>query len=117
MNTRAIGTKYEDLAVSYLETEGYKVMERNFRCRFGEIDIIARDGHHLVFVEVKYRTDASKGSAVSSVSKKKQQNISRVAAFYLLKKHLSEDTPCRFDVVAIDGEQIKLYKNAFDYCE
>jgi len=115
MNKRELGTKYEIVAAKYLQKMGYEILERNFRCRQGEIDIIAHDGQYLVFVEVKYRTDQSKGSAAMAVSHKKQQSISRVAAFYLLKNQLSDDTPCRFDVVAIDGEEIQIYKNAFDY--
>lgn len=116
MNKRSIGTKYETLACSYLEEQGYEILERNFRCRIGEIDIIAWDGGYLVFIEVKYREKEGCGQAVYAVSSKKQQVISKVAAFYLLKKRLSESTPCRFDVVAIDGNKLQLYKNAFEYC-
>lgn len=116
MNKRKTGTKYETFAAEYLEKQGYEILERNFRCRLGEIDLIARDGLYLVFIEVKYRKNTSCGSAATAVFSKKQQSISRVAAFYLLKKHLPESTPCRFDVAAIDGEEIQIYKNAFDYC-
>lgn len=116
MNKREKGAKYEALAAEYLESNGYKILERNFRCRQGEIDLIARDDTYLVFAEVKYRTNSSQGSAATAVFYKKQRNISRVAAFYLLKNRLPEDTPCRFDVVAIDGNKIQLYKNAFEYC-
>lgn len=116
MNKRSIGTKYESIACDYLQKQGYEILVKNFRCRMGEIDIVARDGEYLVFVEVKYRQKASCGQAVYAVSSKKQQIISRVAAFYLLKNRLSDDTPCRFDVIAIDGNKLQLYKNAFDYC-
>lgn len=116
MNKRNIGTKYESIACEFLERQGYEILERNYRCRIGEIDIIARDGIYLVFLEVKYRAKDGCGQAVYAVSLKKQQVISRVAAFYLLKNRLSESTPCRFDVVAIDGNKLRLYKNAFEYC-
>ena len=117
MNKRRIGTKYETIACQYLETQGYRVLERNFRCRIGEIDLIAWDGAYLVFIEVKYRESEGCGQAVYAVSKKKQQVISKVAAYYLLKRRLSDSVPCRFDVVAIDGSQLQLYKNAFEYYE
>ncbi len=115
MNKRETGAKYETLAVEYLQERGYEILKQNFRCKQGEVDIIARDGKYLVFIEVKYRSTSRSGCAVSAVSYKKQQTISRVAAFYLLKHRLSDSTPCRFDVVAIDGERIQLYKNAFEY--
>ena len=116
MNKRAKGTRYESMAACYLEEKGYRILEQNFRCKQGEVDIIAQDGKYLIFVEVKYRRNASHGYAVEAVLYKKQQNISRVAAFYLLRHGLSEDTPCRFDVIAIDGENIQHYENAFEYC-
>lgn len=115
MNTKKTGAKYEAMAVKYLQKAGYRILEQNFRCRQGEIDIIARHEQYLVFVEVKYRSRAAQGSAAAAVSVKKQQTISRVAAFYLCRKGLPENTPCRFDVAAIDGEQIQVYQNAFEY--
>lgn len=116
MNKKEIGAKYEALAAEFLEAKGYEILEKNFRCRQGEIDLIVCDGKYLVFVEVKYRSSSQYGSAVTAVSYKKQQTISCVAAFYLLKNRLSEDTPCRFDVIAIDGDEVKHYENAFEYC-
>lgn len=116
MNRRRTGTAYEIMAADYLKTQGYQIIKQNYRCRLGEIDLIARDGRYLVFVEVKYRATGGKGVAAAAVNDRKQHTISRVAAFYLVQNRLPEDTPCRFDVVAIDGEEITLYKNAFDYC-
>ena len=115
MNKREKGTTYELLAVDFLKKKGYNILNQNFRCKQGEIDIIAQDGAYLVFVEVKYRAGTSYGSAATAVSYKKQQTISRVAAFYLFKYRLPEDTPCRFDVIAIDGGRIMHYENAFEY--
>lgn len=116
MNKRNIGTKYETIACEFLVRQGYEILERNYRCRIGEIDIIARDGEYLVFLEVKYRAKDGCGQAVYAVSAKKQQVISKVAAFYLLRSRMPESIPCRFDVVAVDGNKLRLYKNAFEYC-
>ena len=115
MNKRRTGTAYEAIAADYLKSQGYEILTLNYRCRSGEIDLIARDGRYLVFIEVKYRTNGEKGAAVAAVDRRKQRTISRVAVFYMIQNRLPEDTPCRFDVVAIDGEKITLYKNAFDY--
>ena len=115
MNNREKGAVYEAVASKFLEGKGYRILEQNFRCRTGEIDIIAQDGIYLVFVEVKYRLKQKQGNAAMAVNYKKQQTISRVAAFYLLKNRLPDSVPCRFDVIAIDGEEIHHYENAFDY--
>lgn len=90
-------------------------MARNFRCKSGEIDLIARDGRYLVFVEVKYRSSTGQGSASAAVDWHKQRRISQAAQFFLLRYGYGEP-PCRFDVIAIDGQQIQWIKNAFDYC-
>lgn len=115
MNKRAVGTAYERTAGIYLETKGYRILEYNFRNRRGEIDIVARDGSCLVFVEVKYRKDKRAGDPLEAVDPKKQRSICRTAAYYLLIHHFTMDTPCRFDVVAVEGEEIRLVKNAFPY--
>ena len=91
-------------------------MAKNFQCKSGEIDLIARDGKYLVFVEVKYRSDKTSGYASAAVDWRKQRRISRAALFFL-KRYGFGEPPCRFDVIAIDGEQIEWIKNAFDYCE
>lgn len=115
MNKRAVGAAYEKQAGSYLERQGYQILEYNFRCRSGEIDIIAKDGEYLVFVEVKYRRDAGSGSPLEAVDHKKQKIISRTASYYCLTHGYGETTPCRFDVVAILGEEIRVIANAFEY--
>ena len=117
MNKRAVGTAYEKVAGIYLETQGYRILEYNFRDRRGEIDIVARDGHCLVFVEVKYRKDGRKGAPLEAVGFGKQRIICRTARYYLFTHHLSMDTPCRFDVVAVEGDRIRVVKNAFPYIE
>ena len=101
-----MGTAYEKLAGAYLEQQGYEILEYNYRCRMGEIDIVARQGGYLVFVEVKYRADSTVG---------KQRTISKVASYYCLTHGYGTFTPCRFDVAAVLGEQIKVIQNAFDY--
>lgn len=115
MNTRSVGLDKEENACQYLTQNGIKIKERNFRCRQGEIDIIGYDGEYLVFFEVKYRKDAAKGSAVEAVDYRKQKKICRVADYYRMKNRCSNDTPVRFDVIAIDGSELKWFKNAFDY--
>ncbi len=112
-STREIGNEYESMAASYLQSFGYEIIERNYRDKLGEIDIIAKDGRELVFVEVKYRLNLSKGDPAEAVGKRKQIRLQNGARGYLYRHHLEEDIPCRFDVVAILGEEIRLIKNAF----
>ena len=115
MNRRQTGTAYERRAGEYLKEQGYELIGYNFRCRQGEIDIIARDGRYLVFVEVKYRADSTVGNPFEAVTSAKQRTISKVASYYCLTHGYGTFTPCRFDVAAVLGEQIKVIQNAFDY--
>ncbi|WP_091204156.1 YraN family protein [Oribacterium sp. WCC10] len=104
----------ETKASLYLEENGYTILERNFRFHKNEIDIIARDGQFLVFVEVKARKSSRHGYGCEAVDIKKQSLLKKVATAYLMSKHLSlTGTPCRFDVISIDGDSISLFKNAF----
>lgn len=117
-NRRQTGTDYERAAGCYLEGLGYEILEYNYRCRSGEIDIVARDREYLVFCEVKYRSDNRKGYPLEAVDKRKQQTIFRCAVYYLTEHRLA-DAPCRFDVIGIDGvggtkeAEITHIKNAF----
>ena len=104
---------YEDVAASYLEKHGYKIVMRNFRTRQGEIDIIAQHDGYLVFIEVKYRGDAMRGKPWEAVGRGKQDKIRIAAKYYLVANHYSEFTPVRFDVVSIAGKEIKVFENAF----
>lgn len=115
MNKRTVGSTYEKLAGAFLEQNGYEILEYNFRCRLGEIDLIAKDEDYLVFAEVKYRKTAEQGTPALAVNRKKQQTISKVAAYYCLIHGMGEATPCRFDVVSVCGKEIKVIKNAFEY--
>ena len=115
MNNKAVGGLGEDFAVYYLESCGYRIIERNFRCRLGEIDLIAQDGKTLVFVEVKTRRSRRYGSPHEAVTTAKQAKLRTVASFYLQRQRTS--TPCRFDVLAlnIEGGTVRpeLIQNAF----
>ena len=112
-----MGKSGEDLAAGELERRGYAILERRYRTRHGEIDIVAREGGTTVFVEVKARTTAEFGTAAWAVTRQKQRRLASMAVDYLTRHRLA-DRPCRFDVVAIDGEgarrTITLYKCAFD---
>jgi putative endonuclease len=114
-NRRSTGTFYEEKAAEYLKGLGMDIVCRNFRCRFGEIDLVAKDGDVLVFVEVKYRKKASAGGALCQVGYRKQRTISRVALFYLTRYGLYDRTACRFDVVGITGEELVHIKDAFEF--
>lgn len=116
-NKRAVGSRYEEAAAAYLESRGLKILEFNYHFRAGEIDLIARDGEYLVFVEVKYRSTSKSGSALCAVNKAKQRAISKTAKHYLALRQRNMDIPCRFDVIGIDGKEIRWIKNAFDYCD
>lgn len=113
INKREIGSKYENVAKKYLEKNGYILVEQNFFSRIGEIDIIANNDGYLCFIEVKYRDKESIACGLYAVDKKKQRAIYKVAKYYMLKNKIKENTPCRFDVISIDGDEITLIKNAF----
>jgi putative endonuclease len=115
MNTRAKGAFYEQKAREYLKTQGYRILASNYRCRAGEIDLIARQGDYLVFIEVKYRHDGAKGSGLEAVDIRKQRRILRAARWYLMEKHIDPEQPCRFDVLSFCGEEITLIRDAFQY--
>ena len=113
MSTREIGKQQEDRVCSYLEKKGYRIEDRNFCCRFGEIDIIARQGNYLVFAEVKYRRSTRLGTPDGAVNRQKRGRIIRTADYYRMKKRIMEDVPCRFDLLAVTDEAIKHNENAF----
>ena len=116
-NSQKFGERGENLAVWYLKQNGYKIIEQNYRSRMGEIDIIAKDGKTIVFVEVKSRRSIRYGSPKWAITPKKQRKISMVALYYL-KTTQQTDTKARFDVVAItsnqDEPQIEIVENAFE---
>ena len=101
MNNKSGGNYGEDLAVNYLKGLGYKILERNFRIRGGEIDIVARDGEYLVFVEVKARWSHEYGLPVESITPWKIRALIKTASFYCVKINW-KDGPYRIDLVSID---------------
>lgn len=113
MNKREVGTRYEEKAAAYLKEQGYHILQKNFRCRMGEIDLIARFEEYLCFIEVKYRSSTEKGFPSEAITPTKIKRITQTAQFYLLLHHLPQDTPCRFDAVVILENEMSLIKNAF----
>ncbi len=116
--SHARGKATEVFAEKYLTQHGLTLIERNVHCRQGEIDLVMRDGDTLVFVEVKYRKNNHFGSAIEAVSQTKQNKINHCVKFFFHKANLNEyNTPCRFDVIALEGNinqpQVTWLKNAF----
>ena len=109
---RATGARYEETAVDFLRQMGYEILERNYRDRLGEIDIVAEEGGYLVFVEVKYRRNADSGVPAEAVTLQKQRDIRMTAHYYLYSRRYG-DIPCRFDVVSILAQEIQWIKDAF----
>lgn len=124
MNKREVGNDKESMAADYLKNQGLKIVDRNFRCRIGEIDIIAvehntefawdRD-YTYVFVEVKYRANTKKGEGYEAVDYRKRQKIIQTARYYCMKKGGLNGYNIRFDVISILKDEITWYKNAFLY--
>lgn len=111
MNKRKKGSFYEDAVCEYLINNGLIIVERNYFCPFGEIDIIAKQDDTLVFIEVKYRKDTSYGYAIEAVDYRKQKKIIACANYYIAYKNI--DLFIRFDVIGINGDKIDWIKNAF----
>lgn len=113
----ATGDRGERIAAAFLETEGYTILERNFRYHRGEIDLIVSNESVLVFVEVKSRYRGGYGMPEERVTRRKQLQIGRVAQAYLMTRTLPEHIDCRFDVIAVDldGPEpvVRHLKNAF----
>jgi len=112
-----LGKTGEDLACRELERRGYAIVARRYRRRGGELDIIARDGPTLVFIEVKARDGHAFGEAGEAVTRFKRRRITRLALDYMMRHHVS-GCPCRFDVVAIHFEAglptVEVFQGAFD---
>lgn len=112
-NNRKIGSLYEKIAVEYLEKRGLKLICRNYRCKFGEIDIIMQDKDYLVFCEVKYRKYSGFGFPLEAVNIKKENKIRNVAKAYIVTNEIPNDAKIRFDCIGILGNDIEWIKNAF----
>lgn len=113
MNKRTVGTEKEKLAAEYLVGKGYRILDMNYRCKTGEIDIIASHEDTIVFAEVKYRAGKRYGTAVEAVSAAKQKTIRQVAMYYLVTRLHKSNVGCRFDVIGIDRDEITHIINAF----
>ena len=115
--TRRTGESGESIAVKFLKKNGYQIIEQNYRCKLGEIDIIARDGRVLAFIEVKARRTGDFGGPKRAVTPRKQRKISMVALKYL-KETEQMEKKARFDVVAIrllpGDPDVEIIKNAFE---
>lgn len=112
INKRATGSRYERIAAGFLRLQGYTIIELNYRVRDAEIDIIARDGNVLCFIEVKYRRNLSYGYPAEAVDRHKRLKIAEAARSYVRDKHLY-NTKLRFDIVEIAGDKIRILKDAF----
>ena len=99
---RGTGAEAEELGCRFLEGRGLRLVARNYRCRWGEIDLVMRDGAHLVFVEVRYRRSTAFGSGADTVTPDKQARLIAAARHYL-QRLAGREPPCRFDVLAITG--------------
>ncbi len=119
-NRQNLGKTGETIASNFLEKNGYTIVTKNYRRKFGEIDIIARDRDYLVFIEVKTRTGTSHGHPLEAITLRKQRQISKVAQCYLAENNLF-NRAARFDVVSVilsknDQIHIEIIPNAFDVC-
>ena len=105
------GKDGEEKACNYVKFKKYKILERNYRCPYGEIDIIAKDNNILVIIEVKYRKSAKFGKGYEAVNYTKQQKIIKTAQHYINENNIKR--PVRFDVISIDDNEITHIENAF----
>lgn len=112
-NKRSVGMAKEDLAVAYLTEQGAVLLARNFYFQGGEIDLVAKDGEYVCFVEVKYRKSRLFGTPEEAVTPAKQRKIIQGAKLFLYRNHYPEETPCRFDVISIFKDEIHWIKDAF----
>ncbi|MFI4970190.1 MAG: YraN family protein [Lysobacterales bacterium] len=117
-NTRTAGARYEDIALEHLRATGLALLERNFSCRHGELDLVMRDRDTIVFVEVRYRRGGGFGDGIDSVSHAKRGKLVRAAEMFLATHPRLAHHACRFDVVAVAGDatapSLDWRRNAFD---
>ena len=112
MNTRVIGALKEDLAISYLEENGFEIIERNFKCKIGEIDVIAKKDDVIRFIEIKYRKGNVAGGAHYAISNQKLIKISKIANFYIIT-HPNSNSSYSIDAIIIENENIEYFENIF----
>lgn len=112
-NRRQLGALYEQKAEEYLKAQGVTILQRNYRTRSGEIDLIGQDGAYLVFFEVKYRSGTDFGAPFAAIDWRKRRKITDTARHYLYAQHYGADTPVRFDCIGITPQELSWEKNAF----
>lgn len=100
-----LGAWGEAEAARFLETHGFNILERNVRTRYGELDIVARDGSVLVFIEVRTKTRTTHGHPFETIDQRKQRKLIGMARWYLQARNLGENVDCRFDAVAVVGSE------------
>ncbi len=116
INRRSIGARYEETAAAYLESCGYDILARNYRNKYGELDIIAKKEELLVYAEVKYRSNTNCGDPLEAVDRRKQIQICKVAACHYATYAAKSYQPCRFDVIGVyHDETIRHIENAFEF--
>jgi putative endonuclease len=114
MTTIICGSEAEKAAEKLLQEAGLQILERNFQCKMGELDLIAREETTLVFVEVRRRSHGGFGSGFESVDYRKQQKLIRTASLYLQRRKFFDQYPCRFDIVSVRSlSDMQWMKNAF----
>ena len=117
-STRQRGSHWEQVAESFLNGRGMETLERNYQARFGEIDLVMRDGNTLVFTEVRYRGNDGHGSGAESVTLTKQRRVISAAHRFLQSHPAERSRPCRFDVISIGSREgrtlLNWIRNAFD---
>ena len=115
---KTLGWDGESVAMAFLERRGIRILKRNFHCRMGEIDIIAREGNTFLVIEVKTRTGAGQGSPAEAVDYRKQDKICRAFDYYRMCRHLHDGIAVRFDVIEVNQHmECRWIRNAFDYIE
>ena len=115
LNKKQSGDIAEQKACAHLEAKGFRLIERNYRSPFGEIDLIMQDKMELVFIEVRYRSYETFGRAIESINKTKQQKVVKSAVSYLQKRNWLDKVNYRFDVVGCSPTTIEWIKNAFSH--
>ncbi|MCI9125653.1 MAG: YraN family protein [Eubacterium sp.] len=113
LNTRVVGGNYEEQCVNYLKQHGFQIAAQNYKCKIGEIDIIAVKNNILRFIEVKYRKNEFFGFPIEAVNKRKQNKIMKTALWFLGENKEYENMQCSFDVISITENDVEYLFNCF----
>ena len=115
LNKRETGSKYESMVCEYLTDRGYRILDRNFISRYGEIDIIAANEGYICFIEVKFRKDRGSGLPEEAISTAKIRKICKTSAYFMYLHPQYSGLQIRFDVASVLSDEINYYENAFEY--